>query len=229
VRDTEKLKIRDSAELHITTPHVNRIFLVSVQDITDDGIFIDRPIIDLSLLPSNVGQDVMIVYTRNDATYRFHTRVLDELYMGHLPVLMIAHPEELERVQRRSHFRLNISLPIDYQQKKLLDLNKNAPYKSGNVLDLSAGGVKFSVPIAQINMLKKGDILHLKFYLTTIEKQIETEAVVLKKGTEKHNENRGNIVCRYLDITHKDMEAVTVHNIRYQQRYLIEQRQNSNF
>jgi len=84
------------------------------------------------------------------------------------------------------------------------------------------------VAIAQINMLKKGDILHLKFYLTTIEKKIETEAVVLKKGIDEHNENRGNIVCRYLDITHKDMEAITVHNIRYQQRYLIEQRQNSN-
>jgi len=226
LRDSDLLKIRDKAELHIATEDSVRIFLVGVQDITEEGIYIDRPIIDRSLLPSTTQGDIMLVYTRNDATYRFRTKVINEQYLGRLPVLIVEHPKELERVQRRNYFRLNITLPIEYQQRKLLELNKNAPFKTGTILDISAGGVKFSVPIAQINMLKKGDILQLKFNLPTIDKMIETEAVTLKKSIDMENESKGIIVCRYIDISPKSMEAITVHNIRYQQRYLIEARDN---
>ncbi len=69
---------------------------------------------------------------------------------GHIPNLELQHPTELERVQRRSFFRLSVEITIQYRLTDLSPEFNFDPYKDGTVINLSAGGIKFSIPADDI-------------------------------------------------------------------------------
>lgn len=218
------IRIRDRLELQVATPTDKRIFSVRVQDVTRDGIFIDRPIIDRRLLPLKLGDEVVVVIQRDDATYRFKTRVLEELYLGRLPSLKIEHPKEMERLQHREYFRLDVEMPLLYRLKTLITQQGPLKFERGTVIDLSAGGMRFKSSIKKVAVFRQGDVLQLTFQLTGKRSIIDTDAIVLKISIDEDDKKDGTVICRFLNISTGIQEAIIVHNIRFQKRFKIEPR-----
>lgn len=214
------LKIRDRVELHITSKERESIFMVRIQDITPEGIFIDRPIIDVRMLPPVVGKTIEIVFQKSDASYRFSTEVLEVTSLGRLPVYHLRHPAEMERIQLRKHFRLDLEIPMSFRLK----MEKPEESHDATMIDISAGGVRFTIPTTEAVKYRIGSKLLLSFELTNSITITDMETLILKISEDTDFDYNSIVVCRFLDIPTKVREAIIVHNIRYQQRYRIEKK-----
>ena len=219
------LRVRDLVELRLTSGDEVSIFTVRVEDITDDGIYIDRPVIDQRISGIRLGQDVAIEFKRRVARYRFSTTIIGEARMGAMPVLLLKFPEEVERIRpklRRKYLRLNIPSRIVFHQEG--EFARYGGYKRGIIIDVSGGGVKFTLLRRDASGITPGMILFLTFNLSGEVSIIEQRAKVLKIEPSAKNPYRLEVVCRYDNISPKLMEAIIVHNVRNQRRYRIERR-----
>ena len=219
------LKVRDLVELRLTDDDEVTILSVRVEDITDDGIYIDRPVIDQRISGIHVGQDVEIEFKRKVARYRFTSTIIGEARLGSMPVLLLKHPEEIERIRpklRRKYLRLNVPSRIVFHREG--EIAKYGGYKRGIIIDVSGGGVKFTVSRRDATGVIPGTTLFLTFNLSGEVSIIEQRGKVLKLEPSDKNPYRLEIVCRYDNISPKLMEAIIVHNVRNQRRYRIERR-----
>ncbi len=224
VKSSELPKVRDLVDLRISSGEYTSIYTVRVEDITEDGIFIDRPIIDRRIFDIVKGQEVGIEYRRENVRYRFFPRVLGEGRLGSLPVIQIEHPKTIDRIRRklrRENLRLNIPSRIVFHQKTTLN-RKHGRFKRGTLIDVSAGGVKFSVPRKDALGIFPGNDLFLTFSLSGEISIIELESRVLKVQVPPHDNEKIEIICRYINISTKLRESIVVHNVRNQVRYNIE-------
>lgn len=219
-----QIEIRDRVELHVPAGESVAVFTVRVQEIWEDGIVIDRPIIEQRLMPAPPGKTVDIYFQRQDATYRFGSRIIREALLERLPVLVIQQPREIERIQRREHFRLDIDLPIRFRLLRSSGGEIITPYFKGKVINFSAGGVKFTAEVPDNVTIISNDILQLSFSITNTFSVAGIEALVLKADPDPRLTFRHSFICRFLNIPRDIQEAIIVHNIRYQQRYRIETR-----
>ena len=219
-----QLEVRDKVELHVPAGESVAIFTVRVQEILDNGIVIDRPIIEQRLMPAPPGKSVDIYFQRQDATYRFASKIISETVLDRLPVLLIQKPREIERIQRREHFRLDIDLPLRFRLLRGAGGEVLSPYLIGKVVNLSAGGVKFSAEMPDDLTVIANDVLQLAFTMTKSFSVAGIEALILKATSDQRLANRQTFICRFLNIPADIQEAIIVQNIRYQQRYRVEAR-----
>lgn len=221
----ELLTVRDRIEIHLSDKESESIFSVRVQEIDESGIVIDRPVIDRRLMPSKLGDEITLVFHKNDAAYRFQAKVLEEDYLERLPVLKIEQPKKLERMQRRTYFRLDLDRPLLLRkQVGETKVDENEPYVRATIADLSAGGVKFRVLTSASEELDDGNRIQLVFKLNENESVMKLNAQILKITPNENNPIYCIAVCRFLDITTKIQESIIVHNIRYQRRYQFEKK-----
>jgi len=222
---SDLLNVRDRTELHLTDKDSESIFPVRVQEIDETGIVIDRPVIDRRLMPSKLGDEVTLVFHKNDAAYRFQAKVLEEDYLERLPVLKVEQPKKLERMQRRSYFRLDLDRPLLFRkQTGESKFDENEPYIRATIADLSAGGVKFRVLSSASSELDDGNNIQLVFKLNENESIMKLRAQILKISENENSPLYNIAVCRFLEITTKIQEAIIVHNIRFQRRYQLEKK-----
>lgn len=217
---TDILNVRDRIELHITDKESESIFSVRVQEIDESRIVIDR-----RLMPSKLGDEVTLIFHKNDAAYRFQAKVLEETYLERLPVLKVEQPKKLERMQRRSYFRLDLDRPL-LLRKQIGErkLDEDEPYLRATIADLSAGGVKFRVLTTASSELEDGNHIQLVFKLNENESIMKLRAQILKIAENENSPLYKVAFCRFLDITTKIQEAIIVHNIRFQRRYQFEKK-----
>ncbi|MBM3330165.1 MAG: hypothetical protein FJY67_11975 [Calditrichaeota bacterium] len=216
------LQIRDRVELRVSHGDSVSVFDVRVQDIQPDGIYIDRPIIDKRLMPARIGSLIEIQFQRQDATYRFNTRILREEAIGLLPILVVERPRELERIQRREHFRLDIEMPVRLHRLQRDKVERLSPAITGTAVDLSAGGLKLAASEDVLKGLEEGERVLLSFSLEKLLSIFRVEAVVLKILPDSRRDDYLVLMCRFTDIPKELQEEIIVHNIRYQQRYRVE-------
>lgn len=216
------LKIWERIEIKVPVGDLQATYATRIQSIDREGIHIDRPGIEQRLFPLKVGSDIWVEFTREDAAYRFRSQVLRFYQEGNLPFMVIAPPVELERIQRRQHFRLAVEMPIRFH----IPLNPpGALYslaRQGMVRDISAGGVCFSALEADLMEATPGCLIQVSF---TLEKQLSVfrqEARVLRIAECSPNPERRIVTCSFENIPFSVQEAIIVHNIRYQQRFRIE-------
>ena len=150
----------------------------------------------------------------------FQAKVLEETYLERLPVLKVEQPKKLERMQRRSYFRLDLDRPL-LLRKQIGErkLDEDEPYLRATIADLSAGGVKFRVLTTASSELEDGNHIQLVFKLNENESIMKLRAQILKIAENENSPLYKVAVCRFLDITTKIQEAIIVHNIRFQRRY----------
>ncbi len=219
-----QIEIRDRVELHVPAGESVAIFTVRVQEISEDGITIDRPIIEQRLMPAPPGKSVDIYFQRQDATYRFASKILNETLLDKLPVLLLQKPREIERIQRREHFRLDIDLPIRLRLLRGAGGEIISPYFIGKIINLSAGGVKFSAELPDDIAVITNDIFQLSFTISKTFSVAGVEALVLKVIPDTRIAQKQSFICRFLNIPSAVQEAIIVQNIRYQQSYRVESR-----
>jgi len=217
------LRIRDRVELRIPSGDEVSIFSVRIEDITEDGIYIDRPFIDKQIPAIKPGQEIEVEIRRKSAKYRFISTVIGEARLGIIPVVLIAYPDDIKRVipkLRRKFLRLNIPSRVVFHLEG--ETMKRKGYRKGVIIDVSGGGVKFTAQRRDTLGITPGMRLFLTFNLSGELSVIEQAVKVLKIESCPGSQARMEIVCRYSNISPKLMEAIIVHNVRNQRRYRIE-------
>ncbi|WP_281951148.1 flagellar brake protein [Nitrosophilus kaiyonis] len=122
------------------------------------------------------GAPVKITFLRRgDAIYNFESTIVDVIQEGHNIVIKIPHTFEMNRIQRREFPRIETDLPAMVGITKIVDGNEEIIWHTGRILDISASGAKFCVPVEEKNSIKFsiGENILVKFELNGEKYEIE--------------------------------------------------------
>jgi len=218
------LRILDQVEIHLSNGGFNSVFEVDVLEINDDNISVSRSNIDQKMMSRIIGCEISIVLKKSDGSYKFKTSFARFGKVDQIPALKIPIPEKIERIQRRSYSRLSVDIPLSFRGSDLSPEPNLRDFSEGNVVNISAGGLKFNIPADDIWGYRPGAIVDIKLKLKDPKFALENKALILESSTNSKNESSGMLVCRFLDISDEQKEAITVHNIRFQQKSKIARR-----
>ena len=161
----QEIKIRARSE------GVEREFDSVVVTVTEKEITVTAPRLRGEIYHLGPGTEIGVSMVRqNDAIYNFTTRVL-RTFLGRAPLVTIAHASDLERIQLRRYYRVNVNVPVSFT---LLDRNEIArggddtegaitaamvgasDRSPGTLCNISGGGALVDVA----GTLEKGDLLN---------------------------------------------------------------------
>ncbi|MGO0121714.1 flagellar brake protein [Desulfothermobacter acidiphilus] len=141
-------------------------YVSTVEDITDEAIFIALPYRQRSPLMLEVGDRVKVLFPGESECFWFSSTVRARLEEGKVILYALTLPTTVKRVQRRRDVRLYETMPVEF-----------APYREGEepawqptlALDLSAGGVRIASPRAY----EPGSTLWVRFRLPLRNEELE--------------------------------------------------------
>ncbi|MCF7809708.1 hypothetical protein K9N50_01830 [bacterium] len=217
----ELLQIREQVEFRVSSGDDVSIFLVRVEDITTEGIFIDRPIMDRGVFNVEPGERIGIEYRRGMVKYRFSSLIISEGRLGSMPVIQIEHPKHIDRIRhklRRKWLRLNIPTKLVFSQKNTSEKAKTEN-KHGIIKDVSGGGLKFIASKSDVAGIYPGTVITLTFNLSGEVSVIEQEAKVIKMEPASFDIQQIETVVIYSNISSQLSEAIIIHNVKHQNRY----------
>lgn len=119
----------------------SRVYVVRIEEVGPDVLVVSAPIRLGHVVPVKPGAEVEIQYHHDDTTYGFLT-VVKDFRPGHLPLITLARPTEIRKVQRRDHVRWPVSLPVvvvvggEIEDREV----------TGRTVDLSGGGLAADLP-----------------------------------------------------------------------------------
>lgn len=119
-------------------------YLSTVERVTDATFWIDDPFARSEDMVVGPGQTVTCTINHANALYRFETQVLDHKQNGSLCWLILKNPDNVDKIQRREFFRLEVSLPLHYRVLPKFLTNRPVPFRTVETKNISGGGVLFS-------------------------------------------------------------------------------------
>lgn len=219
------LTVHSTVELHLKEGDRNSIFTVQVQDISPDGIYVNRPMIDAELFKLEPGKSMEFYFKKKDVLYYFITSIVRETRIDQLPVLLVKHPQEIKQIRGQQHKDypyVDITIPITFQQIRNLEGVAVGTPQTGTVISLSAGGVKFSVHSFLADSLTQRTLLKLSFSILDLLTINELIAEVARIDSDTSMPSRSSIICRFLTVHPEIQEAIVAHNIQRQKLYSVE-------
>jgi len=126
-----------------------KYFNSNVQDVTEDYIAISIPINSGEYVPLSKGTFIDVIYYEDENLYKFRSSVVGRRFEN-IPILLIAKPKEIKKIQRRKYVRIPIISTIKYinlkNQPKTNPSTLNASeYLKATLVDLSGGGMRVRV------------------------------------------------------------------------------------
>ncbi|MEL7564659.1 MAG: flagellar brake domain-containing protein [Dehalobacterium sp.] len=205
-------------KIEVRKPGDKDYYISSVQDFNEKSINIDVPLLARRGLILSDHEIIEVRFVSNNAVYEFETRVLAR-HAGSIPYYEIAVPDEVQEGQRRSLFRLDITLDVGcWLEINELPSNKlqNEPAQiiRAKTIDISGSGVRISsyVPLK----LNQKITLAIKFEDMEIQKM---PAVVMWINKETRREQ--NIYyagLRFLNISRKTQDNLVRYLFKIQTR-----------
>jgi c-di-GMP-binding flagellar brake protein YcgR len=156
-----KIQLWEKLELECGKNDNTGIYFARVQDLSNGGILIDRPIW-LSGEPTfNPDEYFLVTVMREDGAYRFNGRIIKSYKKGDKQFYVIKHPDKLYRHQRRGYVRVEIDMNVHFKLlNDVLDskisLEESKEYVACSI-NLSASGIL----INSLKVLDKGDMVAL--------------------------------------------------------------------
>ncbi|MFW5999090.1 MAG: flagellar brake protein [Halanaerobiaceae bacterium] len=169
-------EVNDKIELNIAEGPYRGNFPSKIQGIDSETLEIIPPYEKGELLPVRKDTKVKVLFTRDDAAYKFFSRVEDRI-IRQIPLLVITYPEDIVRIQRRDFFRLEVKKQVKY---RLLDSSGEGKgdYNKTVTSDISAGGLKMVIE----QDLPQGSELELYLNIKPV-KEIPLKGKVVQKYT----------------------------------------------
>ncbi|MCB2288890.1 flagellar brake domain-containing protein [Clostridium sp. CS001] len=178
-------KVNMKLELFIDEKYFN----CNIQDITDEYIATNIPVSTGQYIPLSRGTAVEVIYYEEDSIYKFKSSVIGRKFEN-IPILLLAQPTEIEKIQRRKYFRITLLNSVKY--KNLKNEPKTNPktiedseYTNGVLLDLSGGGMKIKVA----EHVKQNDFLLVSLTINNENLLVVGQAMRIIKDDE------GRFVC----------------------------------
>jgi len=166
ITNSKMLKVNQSIEVEIRKGVYSGTYTSKIEEINEDNIKILTPFKKGEIIPVHIGTNLNIFFTGKDAAYTFHSQVIDRL-KENVRLLVITPPEDINRIQRRDFFRLNVKKDAKYR-KVNRQLEPEEEYLETSTIDISAGGVRLALE----SELTKGDLIEITIAIPALDEEI---------------------------------------------------------
>lgn len=185
----------------------NTWFNSSIQDLKANTFSITAPSPEEHSLAVSKGDLVRVRFFMSDSSYQFEAYVIDEV-KDNISLIQLTYPEQITRIQQRTHVRLPVLLDVDYSiSKKDAGAGNKQKFIKASALEISGAGMKLAVR----QPVEKKEIMLLKFSLP------------LKSKTEKLELIARVIRCTIIDdkieVYHLGLKFIGIS--RYQQDIIV--------
>jgi c-di-GMP-binding flagellar brake protein YcgR len=133
---------------------------------------------DASLEQLHADQAVNLTFKRRGAALVAESHFLTHLGASRTRLFSVEWPDDLRLTQRREHLRLDAECPIEYTVISQSDAGCAGRMGRGSTLNISAGGLRFVVRVAEEDVVGRGDELELNVGLGS--DAVSTEAEVIR-------------------------------------------------
>lgn len=186
-----------------------------------DGLVIAAPLVQGAALTPGAGTLLKVDYTGDAAAYSFESELV-RLQTGVTPMWVLARPDTIQRMQRRTHVRLETSLPVLYtilarpdDPSPELSAQKNMSVYRGRTKDLSGGGSMLVLD----QKLDSGTLVDLEVQLKPRETiNLMGEIVRIIRTEDKGTFTEYWTGVRFLDIDDHQMDTIITFIFEEQRR-----------
>jgi len=207
----QNLKINQKIEIEIPDGPYQGSYNSKVSDITEEEIKVMAIYERERLVPVSKGQEVNLLYEGDSAFYSLTTKILERM-KDPIPSLVLKNTDQIERIQRRSYFRLKVNKDINYYVIKEHKDEKGQPdFKKTTAIDLSGGGLKMVLN----EDLKINDRLLFDLQIDELDKLIEGKIVRIKYNTDGYSKTAG---VEFVDMGRKDTDKIISYLFNYQRK-----------
>ncbi len=176
-----------------------------IEDLDPSSITVAMPVVRGVLVPLGAGARVGLAVPWEGCAYLCRTTVVEGQSKG-LPVLRLARPTQVERLQRRLFVRLAAPLPSVRVRFWSHELEDWQPLHGARAVDLSAGGMLLASPEA----LQAGTPIKVRFSLPPQTEETALQATVVRCDEDSRLDGRRmhRLGIRFLDITMQQQDAI---------------------
>ncbi|MBU3111800.1 flagellar brake protein [Clostridium lacusfryxellense] len=166
-----------------------RYFNSNIQDITEEYIAISIPSSAGEYVPLAKGSMIDVLYYEEENLFKFKAFVIGRKFEN-IPILLISHPKEIQKIQRRKYVRVPIISTAKYinvkNQPRTTPSSINpSEYKKAILIDLSGGGMRIKVH----DDIKPNDYLLVSLTINEEEIPIVGQAMRIIKDDD------GRFIC----------------------------------
>lgn len=127
----------------------DKYFNSNVQDVTEEYIAISIPTNSGEYIPLSKGAIIEVIYNEEENFYKFRSSVIGRKFEN-IPILLIAKPTEVKKIQRRKYVRISLISTVKYiNLKNQPKINPktigSSEYIKAVLVDLSGGGMRVRV------------------------------------------------------------------------------------
>lgn len=180
---------------HDNTPYFSR-----VEGHSSGSILIASPLKTTYQLVA-IGETVRVDFRCENMLYSFSSTVLGKRKQEGRTLLVLKAPGNLQKINRREFFRLNITIPVRY---RILPAEAGARYKIAFTKNLSGGGLLLVLdePVAVGTMLD--------LWIELEQEEVRSEIILCsgRVATVREVGNRREAGVFFLDIEEKDREKL---------------------
>lgn len=178
-------------------------YVSQINNIYDDNsIDILIPISKNRIIHLAKGAVLKVIIVKGEAVYEFKSKVSDKMF-GAIPLLKIQLISEIEKIQRRDYFRLKII--GDLKGRRVIDLKERAFGEefSGNLLDISGGGIMFNSTVE----LNEKEMIQLNLDLNN--KKMVLYGVIIRRTLNNNPKAPYTYGVKFENITEFERNEIT--------------------
>lgn len=135
----EKLKVNQRVEIKILKSYYVGSYSSRVEGVEHDRVILAAPIKNGRVIPLQKGQLITVSYFGKTASFSFTTAVI-EFREGKVPIVIIAQPQQIVRIQRRNYLRLEACVPVVFRVVDDQEHNSRPAIYHTETVDISGGG-----------------------------------------------------------------------------------------
>lgn len=174
-----------------------------ITDIEDDNIKINIPVHNDEYLMLNKGDKIEInSYLDERKCFSYYCDVISKGKDNNVIYYKLTIPYDVKKIQRRNFFRVSLVEEVTYKnitdktEKEIEEL----PYKSGMMIDLSAGGLKVKTK----EKIKDNDVIIMRIKMTSIEVKLKGQIVRIERSFD----NEFLYGVKFLDMTDAQADRI---------------------
>lgn len=174
------------------------------------------PIFQGNIYPVFPKMQMDVIFSKGKETFSFSAEAIERIYQGNIALLYIKPVSRIEKVERRSFFRMECHLEILYRTSLFLlpENEVHGDFISSKTLDISGGGICLITEDKLENGLYVEAVLKLK-------QKIRFVGTVARSYEAK---NKGKIIYKtgieFIRIKNKDREEIISYIFRTQRDLL---------
>jgi len=198
--DSRDLRINQLVEIETDMPAYKGVYPSRVEEVVEEGVCLAVPIKHGALIPLRIGDVVRVYFMQDQEVYCLKTDIIGRK-QNRVPVVVLAHSQDVEKVQRRNWVRIEIGLPVTFYFSD----GQFEKVEEGRTLNLSGGGVLF---VTRADWLKIGSQIRIRLELPGREPFI-SPAIVRRIVPPEEKESRGyRVACEFVDIKEGQRDAL---------------------